>query len=281
MNDHTSTILDETGYRRLSAAQPWNTVWQRRKLSKRKLRQFFGKSAPVDVSPSDIEKYGLPALLQSNVPLCYFLYSLLEQYSSENLFFYMEVEQFQTHDFATQEELRKTALQLYRAFIKSNSDFEVNIDSATRKPIRLAIDAYDATCFDEAKDHIQRLMEPCYMNFITSDIYRKMAENLKDKAIPYDEPTRETAISVLVEYLDEHMPIDTNKKTGIPKETQRRSNLIRAMIHAFCQTRLHLDFYDTEGGENVKLTPEKVLPPQDSQLSQNQETDLTRLIQMK
>jgi hypothetical protein len=278
--DRTNTILDETGYRRLSIQQPWNTVWQRRKLSKRKLRQFFGRSAPVDVSPDDIEKYGLPALLQSNVPLCYFLYSLLEQYSSENLFFYLEVEQFQTHDFASKDELRKTALQLYRAFIKSNSDFEVNIDSAIRKPVRQAIDKYDATCFDCAKDHIQRLMEPCYMTFITSTIYQKMLTNLKGKAVPYDELTRETAINVLVEYLDRNMPVTNEHKTSMSKETQRRSNLIRAMIHAFCQTRLHLDFYDTEGGETVELTPEKVLPPQDSQ-SQNQETDMTRLIQMK
>lgn len=278
--DRKSAILSETGYKRLSVEQPWNTVWQRRKLSKRKLRQFFGRSAPVDVSPADIEKYGLPALLQSNVPLCYFLYSLLEQFSSENLFFYLEVEQFQTHDFANREEMRKTALQLYRAFVKSNSDFEVNIDSTTRKPIRQAIDRYDATCFDSAKVHIQRLMEPCYMSFITSEIYQRMLENLKGKSIPYDESTREAAITVLVDYLDKHMPVKSKENGSLSAERQRRNNLIRAMIHAFCQTRLHLDFYDTEGGENVELTLEKVLPPQDSQ-SQNADTDMSKLIQIK
>jgi hypothetical protein len=278
---HASAITDETDYKRFSVCQAWSTVWQRRKLSKQKLRQFFGQSAPVDVSPSDIERYGLPALLQSNVPLCYFLYSLLEQYSAENLFFYLEVEQFQTHEFRTPEELRKTALQLYRAFIKSNSDFEVNIDAAIKKPIRMAINEFDPHCFDEAKEHIQRLMDPCYLRFLTSGIYAKMLKDLEGKCVPYGEDSREVAINVLVEYLDRHMPVP-EKLEGLQSEVQRRDNLIRAMIHAFCQTRLHLDFYDTPSGENIKLTPEKVLPPPENASQQGgQDTDLSKLIKLK
>lgn len=310
-----NTLAAETDFGHVSIGeqQPWSSVWQRRKLSKRKLRQFFGKSAPVDVSLIDIEKYGLPALLQSNVPLCYFLYSLLEQYSAENLFFYLEVEQFQQHEFTTREELRKTGLQLYRAFIKCNSDFEVNIDASTRRPIRLAIDAFDPHCFDTAKDHIQRLLEPCYLQFISSDIYRRMCRDLEGKSLPYDGGTREVAISILVDYLDQNMPITFEQKNSALKggpvgEVQRRNNLLRAMIHAFCQTRLHLDFFDTPGGETVKMTPEQMLPlkggtPEASSSSTNfgktsdeqsngkpprrktnlgpQEGDLTKLIQLR
>jgi len=81
-------MLDsESDFCRTSTDASWSTVWQRRRLSKKKLRQFFGKSAPVDVHINEIEKYGLSALLQSSVPLCYFLLSLLEQFSAENLFF--------------------------------------------------------------------------------------------------------------------------------------------------------------------------------------------------
>lgn len=287
----TNNIVKETEFcRRSGADQAWSTVWQRRKLSKQKLRRFFGKSAPVDTSVAEIEKYGLPALLQSNVPLCYFLYSLLEQFSSENLFFYLEAEQFQTHEFHSPEELKRTALQLYRAFIKCNSDFEVNIDGSTRRPIRLAIESSEHHCFDTAKEQIQRLMEPCYLHFIASPIYKQMKKDLEGKLVPYDMKTKERAINVLIEYLDRNMPMkkDEPPTYGKEAEVRRRNKLLRAMIHAFCQTRLHLDFYDTPEGENISMTPEEMLPPKGNSEPEHssapaieKEGDMSQLIKMQ
>lgn len=51
----------------------------------RKLNSFFGEQPPLDICVREIRKEGLKALLQSKVPLCYFLYHLLEEFSSENL----------------------------------------------------------------------------------------------------------------------------------------------------------------------------------------------------
>jgi hypothetical protein len=51
----------------------------------RKLNNFFGEAPPLDICVREIRKEGLKALLQSKVPLCYFLYHLLEEFSSENL----------------------------------------------------------------------------------------------------------------------------------------------------------------------------------------------------
>lgn len=53
--------------------------------SSRKLEYFFGEPTPVDVCISEINKEGLKAMLESKVPLCYFLYHLLDEFSSENL----------------------------------------------------------------------------------------------------------------------------------------------------------------------------------------------------
>lgn len=53
--------------------------------SKHKLENFFGQSIPIDVNIAEIETHGLKAMLQSKVPLCYFLYSMLEELCSENL----------------------------------------------------------------------------------------------------------------------------------------------------------------------------------------------------
>lgn len=53
--------------------------------SSRKLDRFFGEYAPHDICIKEIRKEGLKAILESKAPLCYFLYHLLEEYSSENL----------------------------------------------------------------------------------------------------------------------------------------------------------------------------------------------------
>lgn len=53
--------------------------------SSKKLDSFFGEYAPHDICVKEIRKEGLKAILESKTPLCYFLYHLLEEYSSENL----------------------------------------------------------------------------------------------------------------------------------------------------------------------------------------------------
>jgi hypothetical protein len=53
--------------------------------SSRKLDHFFGEFAPHDICVKEIRKEGLKAILESKSPLCYFLYHLLQEYSSENL----------------------------------------------------------------------------------------------------------------------------------------------------------------------------------------------------
>jgi hypothetical protein len=58
---------------------------QKSKMSTRKLESFFGEKPPLDICMKEIEKEGLKAMLNSKIPLCYFMYSLLEEYSAENL----------------------------------------------------------------------------------------------------------------------------------------------------------------------------------------------------
>jgi hypothetical protein len=53
--------------------------------SNKKLDSFFGEAAPMDICIQEIRKEGLKAMLQSKVPLCFLLYHLLDEYSSENL----------------------------------------------------------------------------------------------------------------------------------------------------------------------------------------------------
>jgi hypothetical protein len=53
--------------------------------SNKKTFQFFGEQVKLDISAKEIKKEGLKALLYSSIPLGYFLYHLLNEYSSENL----------------------------------------------------------------------------------------------------------------------------------------------------------------------------------------------------
>jgi hypothetical protein len=52
---------------------------------RKKAYQFFGEQAKLEISAKEIKREGLKALLHSSVPLGYFLYHLLNEYSSENL----------------------------------------------------------------------------------------------------------------------------------------------------------------------------------------------------
>ena len=45
----------------------------------------------MEVSPEDIRKYGLRALMVSTYPLCFFLIWLLEGWKGENLVCFIEV----------------------------------------------------------------------------------------------------------------------------------------------------------------------------------------------
>jgi hypothetical protein len=53
--------------------------------SNKKAYQFFGEQIKLEISAKEIKREGLKALLFSTVPLGYFLYHLLNEYSSENL----------------------------------------------------------------------------------------------------------------------------------------------------------------------------------------------------
>ncbi len=57
--------------------------------SSKKLDHFFGEYAPHDICIKEIRKEGLKAILESKAPLCYFLFHLLQEYSSENLVKYL------------------------------------------------------------------------------------------------------------------------------------------------------------------------------------------------
>jgi len=95
----------------------------------------------------------------------------------------MEVEQFESMEFNSKRCMKEIAMELYNTFIKDDSEFEVNIDTKTRKPILEEIEAGSQKCFSAAKEHIVKLMEPVFQKFKNSTVYEKMRKEIGKKMI--------------------------------------------------------------------------------------------------
>ncbi|EIE79393.1 hypothetical protein RO3G_04098 [Rhizopus delemar RA 99-880] len=128
----------------------------------------------------DIEQEGLKLLLHSAVPLGYFLYYLLTEYSSENLFFYLAVDNYQNYPFSSQKERRIIANKITKAYLTSSSELEVNLEEHVHKAVKKALEQQRSTSissgneFEAAKRHVFPLLNNSYYRFQTSPIWIMM-----------------------------------------------------------------------------------------------------------
>ncbi|KAI7901855.1 RGS domain-containing protein [Cokeromyces recurvatus] len=146
--------------------------------SSKKLDDFFGEYAPHDICIKEIQKEGLKAILQSKTPLCYFLYHLLQEYCSENLFFFIELEQYESFTYTSTSQQMTSAQHIFNTYLTKNSYFEVNLDEKDRRKIIQALGEKDVkNCFDSAKRAVYSLLESSYMQFQNTDIFQEMIQN--------------------------------------------------------------------------------------------------------
>ncbi|KAI8393364.1 RGS domain-containing protein [Radiomyces spectabilis] len=146
--------------------------------SSRKLDHFFGETAPHDICIKEIRKEGIKAMLQSKIPLCYFLFHLLEEYSSENLFFFIEIEQYESFAYTSIVQQLATAQHIYNTYLTSKSFFEVNLDDKVRRDVTGALQRKDLDgCFNSAKRAVYTLLESSYMRFLSTDSFQQMVKH--------------------------------------------------------------------------------------------------------
>ncbi|KND02129.1 uncharacterized protein SPPG_02623 [Spizellomyces punctatus DAOM BR117] len=211
-----------------------------------KLSKFFGSEPPLDISVSEVEQQGLKALLMSKVPRAYFLYSLLEDYSCENLFFFLEVEHYTTSVFPTVEQQRSAAQHIYNTYLNLNSHFEVNLDERVRKEVVVAMSSDETLpdCFDSAKRAALHLMEGSWQKFARSDIFARMKKEIGTLQCNLTE-SRQPAVLLLMSYLDRQAgPLLSSSNPAANQANLYRHLLIRHMIHEYCRTILQVDFDD-------------------------------------
>ncbi|CAG8622077.1 10968_t:CDS:2 [Rhizophagus irregularis] len=176
-----------------------NEYKQRTINSSIKLNKFFGDKPPLDICVKEIEKEGLKAMLHSKIPLCYFLYSLLEEYSCENL-----VEQYESFVFVNSTQQYTTAQHIFDTYLTHNSQFEVNVDDKVRKSVISSIKSQrdPKHCFDEAKRAIFVLLEVSFARFIRSPMADLMKQEIGETTTHYTNKARDAAVILLFRYLE-------------------------------------------------------------------------------
>ncbi|GBB87388.1 hypothetical protein RclHR1_13850006 [Rhizophagus clarus] len=256
-----------------------------------KLNKFFGDKPPIDICVKEIEKEGLKAMLQSKIPLCYFLYSLLEEYSCENLFFFLEVEQYESFDFDNSTQQYATAQHIFDTYLTHNSQFEVNVDDKVRKSVISSIKSQrdPKHCFDEAKRAIFVLLEVSFARFIRSPMADLMKQEIGGTTTHYTDKARDAAVILLFRYLEKKngslnlkpvKPFIINSQPSVTVNdidlisplpspslsiSRKRNDLICTMIYEFLRTLLEIDvesFYYEHFSKNHKnKSNEKVNEP--------------------
>ncbi|KAJ3037260.1 regulator of G-protein signaling [Rhizophlyctis rosea] len=213
----------------------------------KKLIRFFGDDCPIDVPVSEIEQEGLKAILASKVPLSYFLYSLLEDYSCENLFFYLEVEHYETMAFPSSRHHLLAAQHIFDTYLSPSSQFEVNIEQKTRREIVANMKAGTSESlegvFDGAKMHILQLMEGSWIRFTKSEVYTWMKKDIGLQPL-YTEEGRAHAVDLLLRHLDKQA---SQLQTSQSSTSHRRHLLVKHMVKEYCRTMLQVEFEDTPG----------------------------------
>lgn len=173
-------------------------------LKKKGSNNYYGDEPNMDVSVSEIINFGLKAMIKSKVPLCYFLYTLIEDYCCENLFFYLEIEQYKNFLFENSAAQLKAAQYIYITYLDSSSKIEVNIDEKIRREILNQLNNKYCnllTIFDRAMESVFSLMESSYAKFNRSNIKKQMIDELDNTNI-YNDEHKINAIRLLTSYLD-------------------------------------------------------------------------------
>ncbi|KAL1914695.1 uncharacterized protein VTP21DRAFT_8106 [Calcarisporiella thermophila] len=215
-------------------------------IRRRKLSHFFGDHPPLDICVREIAKEGLKALLQSKLPLCYFLYSLLQEFSSENLFFFIELEQYESVAYKSRAEMLENAWRIYRTYLNECSQLEVNVDARVRRAVVEELEAGDALrAFDEAKDAVYVLLENSFSRFLRSDLFEQMGRDIGNMSIPYPPDAVDSGIELLMKYFERQEALCRSSRAGEAPSIER-IDLLRSMVLGFVRTVLGMTHERTQ-----------------------------------
>jgi len=197
-----------------------------------KLYDFFGSDAAIDIPFEEIEKNGIGYLIQSSVPLAYFLEYLLKHDNPEILFFFMDVIKFEETIYNDNSAL-EASQNILTNYLCINSPLECKVDSKTRCHCIKAIKAKQRRCFKASKQELLPVLERQFDDFKNSKKYAELKSNFAHLNA-YPESNRLELIQQLLSITNRKYPIET-------AENQQRLNRNRAVlfkVQEFCRNKL-------------------------------------------
>ncbi|CEP08305.1 hypothetical protein [Parasitella parasitica] len=230
--------------------------------SQQKLEYFFGEPTPVDVCISEINKEGLKAMLESKVPLCYFLYHLLNEFSSENLFFFLQVEQFENCTKKSSKKQKDMARRIYDTYISRNSYLEINLDDRVKRKIEDQMtDANYDDIFNEAQASAYIMLESSLMRFVNTTAYRDMVDTCGEFNIYYDSATRSIALNYLTQFLrDQHNMVliysrdDSPLGNSLTDMNKQHYDLTKAGLKGFIKDLFGVDYFGSNSSSAFSVS---------------------------
>ncbi|KAI9202306.1 uncharacterized protein BJ171DRAFT_476740 [Polychytrium aggregatum] len=204
-----------------------------------KLRVIMGDSCPLDVSLREVYSNGLVTLLESRLPVLYFMAMLLSQQNAEALFFISDVRDFEQRNHRSYEEQAHEARTIFNAYFVPDSPLEINITHVARRKAAEGIKRYDRLCFQEATLEIAAILESEVDRFRRgSSFYQRMMQDLGNQHV-YGERQADEAARLLRTVLASYESPATNEldQSTDAMWSRNRNSKIRESLVRFARAR--------------------------------------------
>jgi len=198
-----------------------------------KLYDFFGNDAAIDIPFEEIEKNGIVYLIQSSVPLAYFIEYLLNHGNPEIMFFFLDVIKFEETIYPDSITSLEASQNILTNYLCTNSPLECKVSTKTRCHCVKAIKAGQRRCFKSSKQELLPILERQFDDFKNSKKYTELKTKYAHLNA-YPESSRLELIQELLSTTNRNYPIET-------AETPQRANRNRAIlfkIQEFCRKKL-------------------------------------------
>jgi len=198
-----------------------------------KLYDFFGNDAAIDIPFEEIEKNGIGYLIQSSVPLAFFILYLLIHDNPEIIFFFLDVIKFEETIYPDNNSSLEASQNILTNYLCINSPLECNVSSKARCQCIKAIKAGQRRCFKASKQELLPVLERQFEDFKNSKRYAELRANYAHLNA-YPESNRLELIQELLSTTNRKYPIET-------AENSQRANRNRAVLYKiqeFCRKKL-------------------------------------------
>lgn len=198
-----------------------------------KLYDFFGSDAAIDIPFEEIERNGIGYLIQSSVPLAYFIEYLLIHGNPEVLFFFMDVIKFEETIYPDNNSSLEASQNILTNYLCINSPLECKVSSKTRCCCIKDIKAGQRRCFRAPKQELLTILERQFDDFKNSKRYADL-KNKFGHLNAYPDNIRLELIQELLSTTNRRYPIETAGN----QQSYSRNKSILAKVQEFCGNKL-------------------------------------------